>query len=233
VTAADRVIRWSTALAVLGVAVVAAVASYEHAYDLVRAHGEVGWTARLVPLTVATGTYDAELGIDTGALWEFIGKTQPEPWRELLELYGEDQDTGMRQFAFDGSRQAVMVFNSYTMSVSPPAGTGTAAFQRVEKQALESGGNLAGPRHLVRHRRHQHGHLPGRSLPPRPPLCGLRAGAAGYRSAPRSASRRRFVSSRRSPARFSGAVLRRRGVAPIRRSITTAVPCQIRRTAAR
>jgi cytochrome b561 len=49
---ADRVIRWSTALAVLGVAVVPAVASYEHAYDLVRAHGEAGWTARLIPLTV-------------------------------------------------------------------------------------------------------------------------------------------------------------------------------------
>jgi len=50
--ATDRVIRWSTALAVLGVAAVAAVASYEHAYDLVRAHGESGWTARMVPLTV-------------------------------------------------------------------------------------------------------------------------------------------------------------------------------------
>jgi hypothetical protein len=37
---------------VLGVAAVAAVASYEHAYDLVRAHGETGWTARMVPLTV-------------------------------------------------------------------------------------------------------------------------------------------------------------------------------------
>jgi hypothetical protein len=49
---ADRVIRWSTAFAVLGVAAVAAVASYEHAYDLVRAHGETGWTARMVPLTV-------------------------------------------------------------------------------------------------------------------------------------------------------------------------------------
>jgi Protein of unknown function (DUF2637) len=48
----DRLIRWSTAFAVLGVAAVAAVASYEHAYDLVRAHGESGWTARLVPLTV-------------------------------------------------------------------------------------------------------------------------------------------------------------------------------------
>jgi hypothetical protein len=52
VTGADRVIRWSTAGAVVGVATVAAVASYEHAYDLVRAHGEAGWTARLVPLTV-------------------------------------------------------------------------------------------------------------------------------------------------------------------------------------
>jgi hypothetical protein len=50
--AVDRVIRLSTALAVLAVAAVAAVASYEHAYDLVRAHGEAGWTARLVPLTV-------------------------------------------------------------------------------------------------------------------------------------------------------------------------------------
>ena len=40
------------ALAVLGVAAVAAVASYEHASDLVRAHGESGWTARLTPLTV-------------------------------------------------------------------------------------------------------------------------------------------------------------------------------------
>ena len=51
-TAADRVIRWSTAGTVVGVAAVAAVASYEHAYDLVRAHGESGWTAHLVSLTV-------------------------------------------------------------------------------------------------------------------------------------------------------------------------------------
>jgi hypothetical protein len=50
--AADRVIRWSTALAVVGVAAVAAVVSYEHASALVRAHGESGWTGRLIPLTV-------------------------------------------------------------------------------------------------------------------------------------------------------------------------------------
>jgi hypothetical protein len=51
-TGADRTIRWSTAAAVIGVAVVAAVVSYEHAYALVHEHGETGWTARLIPLTV-------------------------------------------------------------------------------------------------------------------------------------------------------------------------------------
>src|ERR1700761_8276933 len=59
--AADRVIRWSTALAVLGVAAVAAVASYEQAYDLVRAHGESGWTARMVPLTVDGLSYASSM----------------------------------------------------------------------------------------------------------------------------------------------------------------------------
>lgn len=51
-TASEHAIRWSTAGAVVGVAAVAAVASYEHAYALVRAHGEAGWAGRLVPLTV-------------------------------------------------------------------------------------------------------------------------------------------------------------------------------------
>lgn len=49
---ADRVIRWSTALAVVGVAAVVAVVSYEHASALVREHGEPGWTGHLIPLTV-------------------------------------------------------------------------------------------------------------------------------------------------------------------------------------
>jgi hypothetical protein len=44
--------RWSTALAVVGVAAVAAVVSYEHASALVREHGESGWTGRLIPLTM-------------------------------------------------------------------------------------------------------------------------------------------------------------------------------------
>jgi hypothetical protein len=51
-TSTDKAIRWSTAAAVIGVSVVAAVVSYEHAYDLVHAHGEAGWTAHLIPLTV-------------------------------------------------------------------------------------------------------------------------------------------------------------------------------------
>jgi hypothetical protein len=50
-TAVDQVIRWSTAVALVGVAAVAAVVSYEHASDLVREHGESGWTGRLIPLT--------------------------------------------------------------------------------------------------------------------------------------------------------------------------------------
>lgn len=48
----DRFIKYSTAGAVLCVAAVAAVVSYRHAYALVRAYGEDGWTAWLVPLTV-------------------------------------------------------------------------------------------------------------------------------------------------------------------------------------
>ena len=51
-TGADKTIRWSTAAAVIGVAAVAALVSYEHAYALVLAHGESGWTGRLIPLTV-------------------------------------------------------------------------------------------------------------------------------------------------------------------------------------
>ena len=41
-TGTDNAIKRSTAAAVLGVAAVAAVVSYEHAYGLVSAHGETG-----------------------------------------------------------------------------------------------------------------------------------------------------------------------------------------------
>jgi hypothetical protein len=48
----DRLTRITTAFAVLMVAGVAAVISYQHAYELVRSHGETGVTARLLPFTV-------------------------------------------------------------------------------------------------------------------------------------------------------------------------------------
>ena len=48
----DRLIRITTALAVVAVAVVAAIISYQHAYELVRLDGESGLTARLLPFTV-------------------------------------------------------------------------------------------------------------------------------------------------------------------------------------
>ena len=48
----DRLIRITTALAVMAVAGVAAIISYQHAYELVTTHGETGLTARLLPFTV-------------------------------------------------------------------------------------------------------------------------------------------------------------------------------------
>lgn len=48
----DRAIRLSTTAAVLAVAAIAAYVSYWHAYAVVRAHGESGITARLVPATI-------------------------------------------------------------------------------------------------------------------------------------------------------------------------------------
>jgi hypothetical protein len=42
----DRLVKLTTALAVLMVAGVAAVISYQYAYDLVTSHGETGFTTR-------------------------------------------------------------------------------------------------------------------------------------------------------------------------------------------
>jgi hypothetical protein len=44
--------RITTALAVVAVAAVAAIISYQNAYERVRSHGEAGVTARLLPFTV-------------------------------------------------------------------------------------------------------------------------------------------------------------------------------------
>jgi hypothetical protein len=52
VSAADRAIRVSATVAVLGVAGIAAYISYWHAYEVISAHGEGGVTARLEPATI-------------------------------------------------------------------------------------------------------------------------------------------------------------------------------------
>ena len=59
----DRVIRISTAMAVLAVAGVAAYVSYWHAYAVVRAHGESGVTARLEPATIDGLVYASSMVI--------------------------------------------------------------------------------------------------------------------------------------------------------------------------
>ena len=63
VSGADRAIRISTAAAVVAVAVIAAYLSYEHAYAVVRAHGETGLTARLEPATIDGLVYASSMVI--------------------------------------------------------------------------------------------------------------------------------------------------------------------------
>jgi hypothetical protein len=48
----DWLIKLTTALAVVAVAGVAAIISYQHAYELVTAHGETALTARMLLFTV-------------------------------------------------------------------------------------------------------------------------------------------------------------------------------------
>lgn len=52
VVVTDRLIRLTTAPAVAAVADVAAIISYQHAYELIRSYAEFGATARLLPFTV-------------------------------------------------------------------------------------------------------------------------------------------------------------------------------------
>jgi Protein of unknown function (DUF2637) len=60
---ADRVIQLSTALAVFGVAGIAAYLSYEHAFEVIAAHGETGMAARLEPATVDGLVYSSSMVI--------------------------------------------------------------------------------------------------------------------------------------------------------------------------
>jgi hypothetical protein len=48
----DRLIRITTELAVVAVAGVAAIISYQHAYELIHSRGKSGLTAWLLPFTV-------------------------------------------------------------------------------------------------------------------------------------------------------------------------------------
>ena len=59
----DRAIRLSTTAAVLAMAGSAAYVSYWHAYAVVRAHGESGITARLVPATIDGLVYASSMVI--------------------------------------------------------------------------------------------------------------------------------------------------------------------------
>ena len=43
--------------------------------------------------------YDAELGLATPELWEFVGKTQVKKFEKLIGLHGGDQTAAMRAFA--------------------------------------------------------------------------------------------------------------------------------------
>ena len=79
----NRVIRLSTAAAVLAVAGIAAYVSYWHAYAVVRAHGESGITARLEPATIDGLVYASSMVILYAARHR-----APVPWlaRWLLGL---------------------------------------------------------------------------------------------------------------------------------------------------
>jgi type I restriction enzyme R subunit len=45
------------------------------------------------------GTYSAELGLDTGELFKFVGATQAKAWAKLVQLHGGNPDTAQKQFA--------------------------------------------------------------------------------------------------------------------------------------
>jgi hypothetical protein len=64
--AVDRVIRWSTALAVLGVAAVAAVASYEHAAHGL-GHGVIGAAVAAWPAVALVGSYELLMMVIRGS----------------------------------------------------------------------------------------------------------------------------------------------------------------------
>jgi RAMA domain-containing protein len=65
--AADRIIQWTTAGAVIGVA---AIASYMHPYALARAHGEAGLAGLPVSLTTDALIYATSIAMPDPGRWE-------------------------------------------------------------------------------------------------------------------------------------------------------------------
>ena len=61
----DHLIRITTTLAVA----VAAIISYQHAYELVRSHGESGMTVRLLPFTVDRLIWAASMVVLDASRW--------------------------------------------------------------------------------------------------------------------------------------------------------------------
>ncbi|HZR50088.1 MAG TPA: DUF2637 domain-containing protein [Streptosporangiaceae bacterium] len=78
----DTVIRIVAASAVLGVAVIAAVVSYSHIYDLARHHGESGTAARLLPVSV-----DGLIASASLALLHAARNRIDAPWMAYLMLW--------------------------------------------------------------------------------------------------------------------------------------------------
>jgi hypothetical protein len=83
VSVADRAIRTSATVAVLGVAGIAAYISYWHTYEVISAHGESGVTARLEPATVDGLVYCSSMVVPYAARHQLRA---PRPDEDIPEV---------------------------------------------------------------------------------------------------------------------------------------------------
>jgi Protein of unknown function (DUF2637) len=165
---------------VAGVAVVAAVVSYENAYALVGAHGESGWTARLIPLTVDGLVYASSMVMLDSAR---RGVRVPVLARWLLGLgiaatLAANIAHGLGNGAVGavvGAWPAVALVGSYELlMVIIRAGSGGCA--RGGVHAGTGGGSASGPGCS-----HSGGDCPVGRRDPGKASCGAAAGAVGAR----------------------------------------------------
>lgn len=77
----DLVIRWAAAVAVMVVTGIAAVISYNHAHELVQQHGESGWTAAALPITV-----DGLIATCSLVLLDCARRDRTPPWHAWVLL---------------------------------------------------------------------------------------------------------------------------------------------------